>query len=116
MPSTFYETNCDLVLVKDEGGMLGLDSSGVKQRFLLHLNMSYSGVLGSMTAFRADLRDAVALAFQVRLAFLGRFGPKGETGLQIFAWPSVRPWGYSALEWAQKIARVIGLVSVLVMS
>ena len=51
--------------------MLGLDTSGVKQRFLLHLNMSYSGVLGSMTAFRADLRDAVALAFQVRQAYLG---------------------------------------------
>ena len=71
MPSTFYETNCDLVLVKNEGGMFSLDTSGVKQRFLLYLNMSYSGMLGSMTAFRADLRDAVALAFQVRLAFQG---------------------------------------------
>ena len=62
-----YSTNCDLVLVNVAGSFV---LEPTKLRFLLYLNISYAALVNGgpgadMPAFRADLRDAVAIAFKV---------------------------------------------------
>ena len=54
--------------------------SPTRMHFLLWLNTSYSGILtrGAEAAFLSDMRDAVALAFQVGMGGSGgqwRLGP-----------------------------------------